>query len=104
MLRLSSTIYIIYTIYLALQVEAADREPLTELLNKEISALVTGATDVDVQLPDASGKTPRVVTMGGVSCPCGGTHVKNVGEIKGVIVTKIQKKKKAVRVSYTIAT
>jgi len=85
-------------------VEAADREPLTELLNKEISALVTGATDVDVQLPDASGKTPRVVTMGGVSCPCGGTHVKNVGEIKGVIVTKIQKKKKAVRVSYTIAT
>ena len=41
--------------------------------------------------------------MGGVMCPCGGTHVKKVSEIVGVVVTKVQKKKKTVRVSYTIA-
>jgi Ser-tRNA(Ala) deacylase AlaX len=44
-----------------------------------------------------------MVTMGGVGCPCGGTHVRNVGEIVSVTVTKVQKKKAAVRVSYTIA-
>lgn len=29
--------------------------------------------------------------MGGVGCPCGGTHVKNTADIKGVTVTKIKK-------------
>ena len=33
----------------------------------------------------------RVVNVGGVSCPCGGTHVKNTADIKGVTVTKIKK-------------
>ena len=29
--------------------------------------------------------------MGGVECPCGGTHVKNVADIGAVRVTKIKK-------------
>ena len=33
----------------------------------------------------------RIVTVGGVSCPCGGTHVKNVADIRAVTVTKIKK-------------
>jgi Ser-tRNA(Ala) deacylase AlaX len=41
--------------------------------------------------------------MGGTGCPCGGTHVKKLGDINGVTVTKIKKAKKNVRVSYTVA-
>ena len=33
----------------------------------------------------------RVVDVGGVGCPCGGTHVKNTADIKSVTVTKIKK-------------
>ena len=33
----------------------------------------------------------RIVTVSGVSCPCGGTHVKNVADIRAVTVTKIKK-------------
>ncbi len=33
----------------------------------------------------------RVVNVGGVGCPCGGTHVKNTADIRGVTVTKIKK-------------
>ncbi len=33
----------------------------------------------------------RVVNVGGTECPCGGTHVKNVADIKGLTVTKIKK-------------
>lgn len=33
----------------------------------------------------------RIVTVGGVGCPCGGTHVKNVADIRAVRVTKIKK-------------
>ena len=29
--------------------------------------------------------------MGGVGCPCGGTHVKNTADIRSVTVTKIKK-------------
>ena len=29
--------------------------------------------------------------VGGVECPCGGTHVKSVADIRGVTVTKIKK-------------
>jgi Ser-tRNA(Ala) deacylase AlaX len=35
-------------------------------------------------------------------CPCGGTHVKHVSEIGNIKITKIAKKGKSVRVSYTV--
>mmetsp|Transcript_107351 Transcript_107351/g.148427 ORF Transcript_107351/g.148427 Transcript_107351/m.148427 type:complete len:191 (-) Transcript_107351:812-1384(-) len=35
-------------------------------------------------------------------CPCGGTHVEHVHDIQSVNVTKIQKKGKSIRVSYTL--
>lgn len=35
-------------------------------------------------------------------CPCGGTHVKSVLDIVGIEVTKIVKKGKNTRVSYTV--
>ena len=33
----------------------------------------------------------RVVDVGGSECPCGGTHVKGVADIRGLTVTKIKK-------------
>lgn len=33
----------------------------------------------------------REVNVGGTSCMCGGTHVKNTQEIGGVVVTKMKK-------------
>ena len=36
-------------------------------------------------------RNEREVNVGGVSCMCGGTHVKNTAEIKGLKVSKIKK-------------
>jgi len=33
----------------------------------------------------------RIVSVGGTECPCGGTHVKNVTDIRGITITKIKK-------------
>ncbi len=42
----------------------------------------------------------RVIEFGESFCPCGGTHVDNVGEIEQLQVLKVQKKGKNVRVYY----
>ncbi len=44
----------------------------------------------------------RTVSMDGVSCGCGGTHVEGSGEIKEVTIKKIQAKQGNVRVSYAL--
>jgi len=35
-------------------------------------------------------------------CPCGGTHVEHVSDIAEINITKMQKKGKNLRVSYTV--
>ena len=35
-------------------------------------------------------------------CPCGGTHVEHVKDIYEIDITKMQKKKQTIRVSYTL--
>lgn len=44
----------------------------------------------------------RVVEFAESSCPCGGTHIENAGELEQLQVTKVQKKGKNVRVHYKI--
>ena len=44
----------------------------------------------------------RTVSMDGVSCGCGGTHVEASGEIKEVTIKKIQAKQGNIRVSYAV--
>lgn len=44
----------------------------------------------------------RIVTIAGLACPCGGTHVGSTGDLKGVQVTKLKAKKGTLRVSYTV--
>eukprot|EP00903_Cladosiphon_okamuranus_P008880 g8502.t1 len=48
------------------------------------------------------GTETRVVTVAGLSCPCGGTHVRSTRELEGVRVTKVKAKKGTLRVSYTL--
>eukprot|EP00752_Nemacystus_decipiens_P004913 g4472.t1 len=48
------------------------------------------------------GAETRVVTVAGLSCPCGGTHVRSTRELEGVSVTKVKAKKGTLRVSYSL--
>mmetsp|Transcript_36696 Transcript_36696/g.61871 ORF Transcript_36696/g.61871 Transcript_36696/m.61871 type:complete len:259 (+) Transcript_36696:250-1026(+) len=56
-------------------------------------------------LPDYIPKycAPRIVTIGAdLGCPCGGTHVSDVSEIRSMKVTGIRSKKNVTRISYVI--
>ncbi len=54
-------------------------------------------------VPDALPATEmvRVVTWESYGIPCGGTHVKNLGEIERVVIRKIKTEGDTVRISYT---
>ncbi|HLZ17301.1 MAG TPA: alanine--tRNA ligase-related protein [Cyclobacteriaceae bacterium] len=47
-------------------------------------------------------KPTRVVTIDAFSQPCGGTHVRSLGELKGMKIEKIKSKKGDTRISYSI--
>lgn len=51
-------------------------------------------------VPD--GKSPRVVMFGSFGVPCGGTHVKNLGEIGAVTIRKIKSEGPNIRVGYDV--
>ncbi|GAB2276385.1 hypothetical protein Dimus_011113 [Dionaea muscipula] len=56
-------------------------------------------------LPDyiPEGSTPRIVKIGeNPGCPCGGTHVVDISDIKGVKVLQIRSKKGMTKVFYNI--
>jgi Ser-tRNA(Ala) deacylase AlaX len=59
------------------------------------------------KLPDylPAGKPFRWIKLcqDDVGCPCGGTHVQHLRDIKGMKIPKITNKGKQVRISYTIA-
>ena len=44
----------------------------------------------------------RVVNVGGLGCPCGGTHVNDTRELRAVKVEGIKTKGKVTRVSYSM--
>ena len=46
------------------------------------------------------GKPVRVVKIAGVGCPCGGTHFKNLSELKAFSISKIKLKKGKTRINY----
>ena len=43
-----------------------------------------------------------MVTVGGIGCPCGGTHVRTTGELGKVKVEAVKVKGKVTRISYTV--
>eukprot|EP00736_Rhodelphis_marinus_P012312 Rmarinus@m.9727 len=96
-----------------------DREDAAKLLGSLLDELVEENTPVEVSYTTSAEKlselcgpgfesyfdhTPevRVVSMSGTSSPCGGTHVKQTGEIGKVKVASIKVKKGRTRVSYAL--
>jgi len=47
-------------------------------------------------------KEARMINVGGVWCPCGGTHVKDTKEIGGLKIDKITVQKNKTRVCYSV--
>ena len=87
---------------------------LLEDLNVALLQMVNGSIPTQVQvLSKTSARSVvgddlalypdqvRIVTVAGLPCPCGGTHIRSTSELEGLIVTKIKRKQNLVRVSYT---
>ena len=71
---------------------------LNEIIGRNIETEIKFMGDQMV-----NGKPARIVYYGEFGVPCGGTHCKNLNEIKKIEIRKIKKDKDAIRVSYEIA-
>jgi len=90
---------------------------VTSQLQEECSRLIAaGGAVVAEVLPYADARTrcslppyiaedssPRLVTVAGMACPCGGTHVADVAAIGKMTVTGIRVKKGTSRISYQLS-
>lgn len=98
-------------------VDPNEREQLITKLQDELDNLVSENSDVTsefisitdlrdqgVYIPAEipSGKPTRVVITSGYKSPCGGTHVKKLGELHGLKIKGIKNKSGKTRVSYYI--
>lgn len=102
------------------KVEGLDKESLIRALDDEMARLVkSGGKTASTLMPyeEASkacggslppyiepGSRPRVVVIlpDTEGCPCGGTHVEDVGDVGAFAVTGVRVKKGVTRVSYTV--
>eukprot|EP00041_Stephanoeca_diplocostata_P041946 m.9612 g.9612 ORF g.9612 m.9612 type:complete len:300 (+) comp6966_c0_seq1:60-959(+) len=85
------------------QVQAEEKEALIDKVNRETQRLIdTNAPVVITMDENEAGEISRTLDVGGCKCPCGGTHVQFLSEIKSITVTRIKKVKKNVKFSYTI--
>ena len=103
------------------KLDASLRDTLLPQLQTAMDALIAKAVPTVVQKVDAQqldtvcplnalpedrslwGKGwVRVVTVGGLGCPCGGTHVNDTKELGRVKVEGIKVKGKVTRISYTV--
>eukprot|EP00920_Eleutheroschizon_duboscqi_P039990 GHVT01095894.1.p1 GENE.GHVT01095894.1~~GHVT01095894.1.p1 ORF type:complete len:277 (-),score=32.91 GHVT01095894.1:54-884(-) len=69
-----------------------------------VEELADGVSGEQEQGPAIDGTAQRMVTIGGVTCPCAGTHVLVSNEIGAAAfrIRKLDKKKNTVRVCYMI--
>eukprot|EP00038_Savillea_parva_P011285 m.196434 g.196434 ORF g.196434 m.196434 type:complete len:333 (-) comp19805_c0_seq1:12-1010(-) len=81
-----------------------DKDKLMADVNRKCQRLIDAGvpTVVTNEVDPSTGQGLRVVNVGGCTCPCGGTHVKNTSELKSITVTRIKKAKKNVKFSYTV--
>jgi Ser-tRNA(Ala) deacylase AlaX len=84
---------------------------LGKLVSERIKTSVCDASVDDVPslcggwMPDYltdKSKLYRIVTVGGLGCPCGGTHVDSTDELAGLTVTGVKFPKGKMKVSYNI--
>lgn len=79
--------------------EAIKSQPAVEVINADAELLKTLKLPTDFKVPE--GKSCRFVQIHGFApVPCGGTHIKNLSELKEVTVRKISSKKGLTKVSY----
>jgi len=100
-------------------IDLEDRERICMELEEEANKLIALGQPVESfivdeydQLKDHCSTVPeyvpkdkpiRVVKVGGVGCPCGGTHVEDLSELGQLSVPKIKSKGGNIRVSYRIS-
>jgi len=99
------------------KIPAEQKEEIRQKLEVEANRLIHQGMTVGKEMADAErveklcGSFPpylskdshsRVVFVGGLWCPCGGTHVKDVKEIGGMKITKLRVQKDRTRISYII--
>lgn len=98
--------------------DAADKEKLKSDIERIAHGIIEGGKEVTVRfmekedmasvcrfVPDniPAGKPGRVVIFGGgFGIPCGGTHVKNLSEIRGLSIRKIKQEGENIRVGYDV--
>lgn len=68
----------------------------------EINSAITAIVAESIPTSASTTGTVRVVTLAGLPCPCGGTHVASTAELAGVRVSKAKAKRGVLRLSYTI--
>ena len=98
-------------------IEVEEREDVKSQLDAELSRLIQDGGEVESFfaskeelslhcdfVPDyiPENKPSRVVKVGGLGCPCGGTHVHDIAELGRVVVNKIKSKSGNTRVSYRL--
>jgi Ser-tRNA(Ala) deacylase AlaX len=97
---------------------SADKEAVTREVGSEANRLIASNLPVSVVVTNSEeaaklcgglpeyvdrGKPIRVVSIGdGIGCPCAGTHLRNVGEIGPLVISKIKTKGGKTRVSYLL--
>lgn len=107
------------------EVVEKERKPLIEKLNEIVKDIIVNTPkemevfkkilsydDAGKALEKAGGVPPYIpagqdlrvlkLTEDDNGCPCGGTHVHHVSDIEELVITKIQKKGKAIRVAYNV--
>ncbi|MFT5777850.1 MAG: Ser-tRNA(Ala) deacylase AlaX [Crocinitomicaceae bacterium] len=99
-------------------IDAEERPEAIKLLNAELGRLILENTKVNWEIVESKedlketckfipdylpeGKPIRVVTVSDIGCPCGGTHVKQLKDLGGVLVHKIKAKSGNTRISYRL--
>lgn len=62
--------------------------------------LVDQQQSAHVELTSQPNTTVRVVSVAGLPCPCGGTHIRNTNELSGWEILGLKCKKNTVRIRY----
>ena len=79
--------------------DAKAKASAIEEISEKMKELIAKKVPTEVGFVDGM----RTITMDGVSCGCGGTHVEFSSEIGEVLIKKIQAKQGNIRVSYAVS-
>eukprot|EP01134_Creolimax_fragrantissima_P007563 CFRG7563T1 len=85
------------------KIEPTMREKFIADINVEMKQLIFKDTETVIRYETPAGApSVRIMSIGGVECPCGGTHVKSTKEIGCVEVYRVKANKKNVKVYYKL--